>query len=798
MRPLWRRLLYLFAAVLLLLGGLTLWVMRGFDGVHLQRVAIDWMRSHHQRELSFDGPATLQLWPQPAVTVQGVRLSARDRPQEPFARIGHAALSLRLRPLLLERKVEVERVSAEGVTLQLKRDADGRRNIDDLLDRAAGGEPGSDKPLTMDSLQLSDVVLQLDDAVSGVRGRLAIARFGLGAFGPGHVSPLHLQARAELDQPAMDATLQLDTGLSLHPAPQAGASPVLQLDKTSLRLQGQGFELQGLDARLQADSIRLEYGVQNGLADSHVQIDAATLQFAGKRLGWQIDSGQLGLARLRLDILQRRLELEQLALQLQGQRRATTLSAQLRWPKLQVQGDALQGSALDGELSLGGDQRLALKVSSQPPDGNFERINVPGLRLDGGGQLGSSAVQGQAGATLVLQPAALALALDSLSLRLRVDDPGLPPLQLSLDGQARLAPGAGTGRVEGSINEQRVEARIDARLDGVRPFVDLQASFGTLDLDRFVAPDRRAAAPAPAAASMAIDLQPLRAADARLQISVARLLRAPYRIDGLELQAQIDNGALELRRLAGRAWGGSFSASGSADAGSGRLALRLRADEVDLRAMLADTVGLDGLRGRGRVDADLRSQGTTVGALRAGLNGRVALALRPAAIRGVDLAQALRGWRTATQDKLASDATRQTEFSQLDGSFELRDGVARNTDLDGRSAFLRVGGEGSVDLVQGRIDYLLRARVVDTAGGRAGPEMVLLNNVTVPVQLQGPFGDIAWQVRWGSVSAAVAAMSVPNVAIGTVSGVARGATGVVRGAAGVLRSVPGALTPGQR
>ena len=79
--------------------------------------------------------------------------------------------------------------------------------------------------------------------------------------------------------------------------------------------------------------------------------------------------------------------------------------------------------------------------------------------------------------------------------------------------------------------------------------------------------------------------------------------------------------------------------------------------------------------------------------------------------------------------------------------------MARNTDLDGRSDFLRVGGEGTIDLVQGRVDYLLRARVVNTASGRAGPEMVMLNGVTVPVELHGPFGNIEWQVRWGTVTA---------------------------------------------
>ena len=804
MRPLWRRSLYVLAALLLLLlAGVAAWLLLSFDAEYFKRVAIDWMRTHHARELAFDGPVTLQLWPQPAVTVQRVRLSERGQPQQPFANIEDAALSLRLQPLLSKREIEVESVSARGVTLRFQRDAEGQRNIDDLLDRVASGEPRSGKPLTMDSLQLADVTLDVDDAYAGLRGRLAIARFDLGAFGPGRVSPVHLQARAELSEPAMNVALELDAGLALLPAPQAGASPVVRLDKTGLRLRGQGFDLEGLDARLQAESIRLQYGAEQGLGDSHVEIDGAQLQFGGKRLGWQIDIGQLGLARLRLDILQRLLELDQLVLQLKGQRLDTTLDAVLRWPTLKVQGDTLQGGALEGQLTLGGDQRLQLQVQSQPPSGVFERITMPGLQLDIDGQLGSSAVKGQAGATLVLEPKTLALALDALSLRLRLDDPDLPPLQLSLDGQAHLTPRAGSGRVEGSINEQRVDARIDARLVGPRPLIDLQASFGTLDLNRFVPPARRGGAPAPASAAMPIDLEPLRWADARLRIGVARLLRAPYRIDGLDLQAQIDNGALAVQRLAGRAWGGSFDASGSADAASGRLALRLRGEQVDLRAMLADTIGYDGLRGRGRIDAELRSQGRTVGAVRAGLSGRLSLALRPAALRGVDLAQTLRGWRTASasasgSDTVASDAQRQTEFSQLDGSFEIRDGVGRNTNLDGRSDFLRVGGEGSIDLVQNRVDYLLRARVVNAASGRAGPEMVMLNNVTVPVELHGPFGNIEWQVRWGSVTAAVAALSVPNAAIGAVGGVARGATGVVRGAAGVLRSVPGVLTPGQR
>ena len=145
MRPLWRRSLYVLAALLLLLAGVALWLIQGFDGERVKRVAIDWMRTHHARELAFDGPVTLQLWPQPAVTVQRVRLSER----------GPAAASP-LPPSTAPRfrcacsrcwragEIEVESVSARGVTLRFARDADGQRNIDDLLDRlGSGSEPRS-------------------------------------------------------------------------------------------------------------------------------------------------------------------------------------------------------------------------------------------------------------------------------------------------------------------------------------------------------------------------------------------------------------------------------------------------------------------------------------------------------------------------------------------------------------------------------------------------------------------------------------------------------------------------------
>ena len=777
--------MYLLTALVLLLLAGAVWLVISFDGERVKRVAIDWMQTRHGRELAFDGPLTLQMWPQPAVAVHGMRLSEPGPLRQPFARIEHAAFTLRLEPLLRRQEIEVEQVSARGVQLIYRRDAEGRRNIDDLLDGAARGEaPRGGTPLTVECIELADIELQVADMPAEVSGRLAIRQLSLGRLGPGLPTPLHLNAQATLTRPLLQGNLVLDASLQLLPAPLPAGRPAMRLSGAVLHLQGQGFEFERLDARLQAATFLFE----GGAVDGRVELDDVTLTFGGARRGWLVDTGRLGLARLRLDMAGRTLDLEALALQLQGRHDATTLNALLEWPALKVVGDSLQGGPVTGRLTLGGDQRLQMRLGSLAPSCSFEHIALPDLYVEADGQAGTSALRGRAGATLLLELKPFGAALEALSLVLRVDDPGLPPLRLALGGHARLSASAGAGQAVGTLNDQRFEARVAAVLGRPRPFVDVDASFGTLDLTRFVAPTLRDAAPTPSAAATPVDLRPLQAADARVQIKVARLVRPPYRVDGLELRAGIDNGVLDLQRLSGRAWGGSFEASGSADAGNGRLGLRLRATAVDLRGLLTDTFGTDAVRGRGRLDADLRSSGATVGAVRAAMEGRVVFALRPAALRGLDLTQTLSAWRTAPQGStttLASDRGRQTEFSQLDASFDVRNGIGRSTDLDGRSEFLNVAGEGAVDLGASRVDYLLRARVVNTAGGRAGPEMVLLNGVTVPVELHGPYGDVQWQVRWPSVTAGVAVRSVPNLAIGA----AGAAGGLVRGAGNAVRNV---------
>ena len=226
----------------------------------------------------------------------------------------------------------------------------------------------------------------------------------------------------------------------------------------------------------------------------------------------------------------------------------------------------------------------------------------------------------------------------------------------------------------------------------------------------------------------------------------------------VKVRAALDEGALRVTRLTGRAWGGNVEASGSAEARSHHIAVKLAASGVDVDALLKNVAGKDLLEGTGRVVADVSSNGASIGALRSNLAGTVALQVRNGAIKGVNLARAMRQVKAALSMKqdsvIHASATERTDFSEFTASARIAGGIAQSDDLDVKTPFLRIGGAGRFDIGRGRVDYTARASVIGSPSGQDGAEFAALRGLTVPVVLSGPFDAIDWKIQWSEVAAA--------------------------------------------
>ncbi|MEK9951596.1 MAG: AsmA family protein, partial [Curvibacter sp.] len=281
-----------------------------------------------------------------------------------------------------------------------------------------------------------------------------------------------------------------------------------------------------------------------------------------------------------------------------------------------------------------------------------------------------------------------------------------------------------------------------------------------LDADRYL-PQSPAAAPAAGAPATpgpepVIDLAALKGLDVRGALKVATLKIMNLQTSGLRVQLKAQNGRAELNPVTASLYGGGVNGTLSADAaGAQRLAAKLDLRGIQIGPLMKDALDQQPLEGRGNVALDLSTGGNTVSQFKRKLNGTVGVQLTDGALRGVDIANALRQAKARLgggSPEGQASGQQKTDFTEFSASLRITDGVARNDDLSAKTPLLRLGGAGTVFIAEDRLDYTVKATVVPTLQGQGGPELDQLRGLTLPVRLSGPYTALKWKIDFGSIA----------------------------------------------
>jgi len=750
-----RKVLFVLGGVMALIAAILAWLLATFDPNAYKGLAIDWMKTERHRELVIDGPIRLSVFPRLSVQLSGVALSERDKPAR-FAQLDEVSLSVAMLPLLRKR-LEVDRIAARGLRASYRRAADGTSNIDDLLDKkrepaAEGGPQGEALAFDVQAVNFEDLRLTVHDAVAQVEGDMAVNHFSTGRLADQHESPVELDAQFAFGQPALAGRLTGKTLLKLDLKARAVALRDMQL-----AWAGDAFGIKALDMKVTG---ALAY---NGTAGT-LAADRLDARIGAVLGALRLEGSQASVKSFSHDPARQQLSLDQLKLRIAGRRDGHPMKVDLDWPTLLVKGSTLGGGPVTGAITLQGPTALDATFQSAAPRGTFERIEVPAFETTLKGSSGPRRLSGTIRSDLRLDVKALALSIDALAARLRIDEPSLQPLMLNAGGRAGASARDASWKLSGDINANPFDTEGQVRLDGKPMAITASANFKALDLNRLLPAASAPAGPAPSGAApggdaLPIDLSPLRSLQGRFSLHAGTFAFRQYRATNLAVNARLAGGVLQVDPFAADLWKGRLDLSAQADAGANRMALKGVANSVDIEALLKDVADKDLLEGRGRVSFDLGSTGRTVGQLKSRLHGQAALQVRDGAIKGINLAKQLRQVRAALSANADVDAranaTEKTDFSELSATFAITDGIARSSDLNVKSPFLRLAGEGLVDIPNSRIDYTVRTSVADTTMGQGGAELAELRGVTIPVHLTGPLDAIAWRIRWSEVAADV-------------------------------------------
>jgi AsmA protein len=404
-------------------------------------------------------------------------------------------------------------------------------------------------------------------------------------------------------------------------------------------------------------------------------------------------------------------------------------------------------------------------------DTGTQAWSVEALNLSAAGRRGGDSV------ALTLSVPALALAddeartltLDRIAGSLELASPKMPmkSLTLPLDGQlkAELAKETAQGALKTRFDESTIALRFEvAKFSPLKLGFDLDID--RLNVDKYLPPEKPATAgegvpPGGSAGAPAkdekIDLAALKGPNVHGTLHVGQFQAKNLKMADVKAQMALAGGKLDVAPHSMKLYGGSLAGALSVNANGNVIALRENLTGININPLLKDLADQDLIQGHGDVRLDVTTRGDTVPALKQALDGTAAVALKDGALKGINLAQSFRELKAMVSRKedavQKAKATDQTDFSELTATFKIADGVAHNEDFAAKTPFLRLGGAGDIDIGKSRIDYVLKATVVETSGGQGGKDLEHLRGVTVPVRASGPFDQLSYQIEFGRISA---------------------------------------------
>jgi AsmA protein len=252
-----------------------------------------------------------------------------------------------------------------------------------------------------------------------------------------------------------------------------------------------------------------------------------------------------------------------------------------------------------------------------------------------------------------------------------------------------------------------------------------------------------------------IDFSPLKKLDVKGSVRIGELIAANIKSYNVSVEIMARNGRLDLEPIAADLYQGNVKGMASVDANTNRIVVKQTLAGISIGPLLRDAIQQDLLEGRGNVELDVTTTGSLVSELKKALNGTARIELKDGAIKGIDIAQSLRKAKSlfagGTSEEQAAVAGGKTNFSELTASFVIKNGIAHNSDLLAKSPFLRLTGEGDINIPESSLNYLAKAAIVASSAGQDGKELAELQGLTVPVRASGPFTALKYKVEVSSI-----------------------------------------------
>jgi len=637
------------------------------------------------RELTLSGDLKLSVFPWIALESGAATLG--DAPgfgPEPFVSIKHARVGVRLMPLL-GGTIEVGNVRLDGARIRLITDEQGRDNWADL-GKGAGEETqpqpasGATEVPTVASLEISDAALVMENRQQKSRREVRDFNLKTGRLASGE--PFDFSTDFVLDQDR-----------SLTAKVKVAAKVTADLERNVHRLAEPKIDVTVSGAGYPADGVPVEVRAQSLEAD--IAKELYSLAGLTVKTTWKSDG-------------------------------------------LPAAGVPVAFNAKDCNVNLAS-----------------QTLELGGLDVDAAG----AHVTGSLTGADILDAPTLkgSIKLDPLALREWLPKVGVAAPQTTDPNVLKQLSFAGNVRLTKSTAEvgDIVMKLDDTTMRGMLGVADFAAKALRFDLnvdrinaDRYLPPpSEKPAAKDAKEPPTEIPVEMLRKLNARGQLVVGEAIFAGMKFTKLRLGVNAREGKARFYPSEASMYGGQYRGDIGIDAtgSAARVTLDEHISGVNFAPLFKDFFETNRVSGKGNANIKLAGAGRTTDDIMKTLDGTVDFSVADGALEGADLWYEIRRARAVLKQQGIPERPSgppRTPFSALTGTGAMKDGVLTNNDLNVAMQYLKVTGQGKVDLPKHALDYRLVAAVLKIPReGADTTQMQDMVDAQIPVKVTGALSD---------------------------------------------------------
>ncbi|MCV0426507.1 MAG: AsmA family protein [Roseibium sp.] len=245
-----------------------------------------------------------------------------------------------------------------------------------------------------------------------------------------------------------------------------------------------------------------------------------------------------------------------------------------------------------------------------------------------------------------------------------------------------------------------------------------------------------------------IDFSGLQAVDVDFKVTTREIRWDKIKIDESALSTTIKNGVLtaNLEKLALYKGTGSGTVTLNGASATPGVKAKFALSGLEAHPLLRDAANFDWIEGRTAINLDVQSKGNSEQALVQALQGTANFKFTEGAIRGINIPKMVRGLSVETLLGWQDNSTEKTDFSALEASFTIANGIAKTDNLSMVGPLVRMTGQGTTNMPGQTLEWRVEPKIVASLEGQAPVprrkgEDKKLAGLGVPIVIEGPWAD---------------------------------------------------------